>query len=148
MKTFWVLISYPTVNDTEIDKRYETFRVVLSAKKNYFGLRSKSRPPSGTERQSERGRMKKEKKLNASTWEKAKPASSSGWMAGRARKVQRVRESKQVILLRRVTCDCFELSGCAWEREKEREKERDTEIKIQRSPCAEKRKNTDAAVEN
>ena len=27
MKTFWVLISYPTVNDTEIDKRYETFRV-------------------------------------------------------------------------------------------------------------------------
>jgi len=41
---------------------------VLSAKKNYFGLRSKSRPPSGTERQSERGRMKKEKKLNASTF--------------------------------------------------------------------------------
>ena len=27
MKTFWVLISYATVNDTEIDKRYETFRV-------------------------------------------------------------------------------------------------------------------------
>ena len=27
MKTFWVLISYTTVNDTEIDKRYETFRV-------------------------------------------------------------------------------------------------------------------------
>jgi hypothetical protein len=34
------------------------------------------------------------------------------------------------------------------EREKEREKERDIENKIQRSPCAEKRKNTDAAVEN
>ena len=27
MKTFWVWISYPTVMDTEIDKRYETFRV-------------------------------------------------------------------------------------------------------------------------
>ncbi len=92
-------------------------------------LRVEQKPPAlgnrKTERASVKARMKKEKNLNASTWEKAKPASSSGWMAGRARKVQRVRESKQVILLRRVTCDCFELSGCAWERERKRERRKE-----------------------
>lgn len=44
MKTFWVLISYTTVNDTEIDKRYETFRVARNRER---------------ERERERGRERK-----------------------------------------------------------------------------------------
>ena len=47
MKTFWVLISYTTVNDTEIDKRYETFRVARNRERERERKREREKETGG-----------------------------------------------------------------------------------------------------